>query len=778
MPTPDTHNTQSVRVDVARERLRRLAGWIGELADDGGQAADVVYVFDTDVIVMYGLPQSMPQYCALLRDERAAKIEQHHKPAGKRSPFADAEVLLADLLGTLLVWERPVAALNSPAHASELADVCSAVFYEAMAEREGAIQKIRECIDAIAASGEEGALEERITRILDALKDVAPSILEAIRLNAAFQNERIYSVEGFRLETPGSAGPAVYLPPAIDPKTGDLLEDIHTLSRQLEKVLVSRAKASEFTPKTIHADALALAHLCWMNQQLEGVGSPVRVRFVTGAPQLHRLCAPLASWEGQVSADVLGLFEKLQPELRALIRHPLAFVDEGLGFSLGVWLNDRIPGDTSGEHDCHAILESTAAELVDLLRAALARKVVSPERHWLADVLQGRRLNQDWDVLLKERIDALLPQFLAGLAVLQLGNYRGGEVSRNLPPLILTPFKVCEQFCQCLYAHHTMKSSEGLGPKERLAEVIADDASLYTPLIAIAMLCAAERNWLRTRVMASAAVEVAERLRSADRERGGKAQGSHPEVLGEEALYLKAMAIRLTAGLGHRKSDVLSDIEDALKSLQMAQDRYREGRQVINNDGMRRFDSEEISIRLTRHLFARLGKRTEVSREEEQGLFDRAWTLFEEHRRDEMGKARNRYLHEYVLQQLCVSMAQLVLIDRYGISGDEVFLIVSSTWSETDQYRSKVEEVWHVFHDQCESLDRGAGSELIPVVSSFVGLVKIAFGLEFEASLPVARKNRLAELVREFSGAKHRVAAIDSLRTHFLSKIAERKTRL
>lgn len=777
MPTLDTHK-QSVRVEVARERLRRLAGWIGELADDGGRGVDSVYVFDTDVIVMYGLPQSCAQYCALLRDERTSKTEQRHKSVGKQSPFAEAEVLLADLLGSFLVWERLAPALNSPAHVNELADVCSAIFYEAIAEREGAIQKIRECIDAIADSGEEGVLEERITRILNALKEVAPRMLEAIRLNAAFQNERIYSVEGFRLEARGGAGQAAYLPAAIDPQTGDLLEDIHTLSRQLEKVLVSRAKASEFAPRKIHADALALAHLCWMNQQLEGVGSPVRVRFVTGAPQLHRLCAPLASWEGHVSAEVLGLFERLQPELRALIRHPLAFVDESLGFSLGVWLNDRIPGDTLGEHDCHAILESTAEELVDLLRTALARKVVSPERHWLADVLQGRRLNQDWDILLKERIDALLPQFLAGLAVLQLGNYKGGEVSRNLPPLILTPFKVCEQFCECLYARHTMKSSEGLGPKERLAEVIANDASLYTPLIAIAMWCAAERDWLRARVMASAAVEVADRLRSAEQGGGGKAQESHPEVLGEEALYLKAMAIRLTAGLGHRKSDALSDIEDALKSLDGARERYREGGEVAGNGAMRRFDSEEISIRLTRHLFARLGKRAEVSRDEEQRLFDWAWERLEEHRDDEMGKARNRYLHEYVLQQLCVSMAQLVLIDRYGVSGDEVFLIVSSTWSETEQYRSKVAEVWQVFHDQCESLDHGAGSELVPVVSSFVGLVKIAFGLEFETSLPVARKNCLAEMVREFSGVRHRVAAIDSLRANFLSKITERKTRL
>ena len=769
---------------VARSRLGALARWIGELASDRRSALRIVYVYDTDVITTYSRPELGAPYFALLRDEATARRD-FHKPAVERAALlCTTEVLLAEIVGNHVVWERGDPALNCPAHADELADVSNAVVAGAVGQVPNLRTELRRNFEALETADSGAAIDSLVDTVITRIAASAPRVFQAMRLDAAFRADRIFSVDGFRLPATTDQGLPFYFPSSIDPDSGDFVDDILKISRELEKVLSARAKAVEFDPRHLRADAHALAHLCWLNQQLEGSSSDVRVRFVTGAPQLHRLCEFPEAWVGQVPAPILGKLESLLPDLRALIRHPLAFVDESLGVPLDLWLSDRLPALLPDDQGSTDLVEATALELHALLTAARARQAVSPERHWLSGVLADVIGGRDWDETIQKRVESLLPRFLASLAVLQRPLRANGSVSRNLPPLVFESFEACDRFCTRLYVHYPHGPDAMAEAKEGLTEVIASDRSLYTPLIALALWRAADRDWARARVMSRAAVELADRYvqERADSDSGASREDD-PEtsmIFGEEALYLYAVATRLTAGAGHRKQDAASDLDEALAVLNRARERmsafFRSVRGVQRVD--RRFDSEEISVKLSKHLFARLGKQFEMPRTGEKELFDQAWLLFDRHVADQIDSEAVQYGHEYVLQQLCVSMVQLVLLDRYAVSGQEVFPIVATTWSEASNYSAKVIRVRDEFEAQCNRLENKARDKAacpIPVVSSFVSVVRLALRLEFAPSPTIREGIQSQKALNEFIAAKHRVATIDELRFNFLRKVIERR---
>ena len=131
-------------------------------------------------------------------------------------------------------------------------------------------------------------------------------------------------------------------------------------------------------------------------------------------------------------------------------------------------------------------------------------------------------------------------------------------------------FTACQEFCDNLYLQHAGHRVEPQQARSSLERVIRADPTLYTPLLALAMWRAAERDWRRARVMSAAAMEVADRHAKAG------VVSTEPElvngIFGDEAAYLHAVSLRITAGEGSVDSSVLRDLTLAEKTLDRGQD--------------------------------------------------------------------------------------------------------------------------------------------------------------------------------------------------------------
>jgi len=793
----------------ARKRLGIVGEWIDDFAGDPqARGTSLVYVFDTDVLTMYSRPELGASYCALLRDEADARVEHRGEETGSPGAFAEAEVLLADILGNHVVWGRDEPALSSPAHADELAEVMTAVVVSALKQLPDLRDALTRGFKELAAdypqhqdARTQGSwLQSRLDAMLRALRDGQGDVLRALRLQAAFDSERIFSIETYK-----SPMEPHYLPSSIDEDTGDFREEVVAVGRQIEKLLVAGASFSEFRLSRIRADSLALAQLCWVNKQLEGDRRAVRLRFVTGSPHLHRLRAPSSEWAGRLSEPLRSLLDMLQPELRALIRHPLGFLDdEGMlkllgldgsalsqGGRLCLFLRDRLPGpapddDARGAHE----LASAARELTALLAAAHTRQLIGADRTWLAAMAQETLSSQhdSWEQVIGSHVEKLMPRFLASLAslaALQRQGRRADGVSRNLPPLSLPAFDACADFCRRLYADLAVNPDAADDAKARLAQVIERDSTLYTPLLAIALWRAAESNWRRARVMSRAAVELVERFVQArqDARNEGKAPAG-PEterIFGEEAHYLHAVTLRLTAGLDQPAERAMADLDEALRQI------GRAGDQVINRCAALgdpypgpdpRHAAERMSIGLTRALWRRLGSTADAAAHDERALFDGGLELLQTLvGASPANPAQDRYLFDYVLQQVCVVMAQAVLLDRYGVFGPEVFPIRAATWSEAPDCEPKLKTLWDSFDGQCRRLVEhrpGPDEPPLPSVTALVRAVWRVLDLELQINTRAANMRQYRSELDRSLLPRHQVAGIDALRFNFLRKIAIR----
>ena len=169
-------------------------------------------------------------------------------------------------------------------------------------------------------------------------------------------------------------------------------------------------------------------------------------------------------------------------------------------------------------------------------------------------------------------------------------------------------------------------------------------------------------------------------------------------------------------------------VKEALDDIETAMKREREYRAEYDGSSAQNLDachiSEKISIELTVRFYKRLGEQAEFNAMQEKELFDRGFALLETLTENYVAISGQNYLIQYVQQQLCVSLSQLALLDRYAVSEMEIFPIVLQIWSAADDYPARLESLW-----------QGA---LTLVVSSLVTLVWEILALEL-------RKVSLAE---------------------------------
>jgi hypothetical protein len=808
-----------MRVSEARQRLSQVGQWIAAVESDREQAADrerqaksrIVFVFDTDVITMYSNPDLGSQYCAMLRSADSAREDKQHVRGKGQSAIRRSEISLADILGNHFVWGRgDDLALTTPAHAEELKDVVEAVFLKAMTDippledhlrsKFGALVDRPQSEEDVAATGQ-SFLAKAIDDIFRAAAKEFPEINRALRLDAAFNRQRITSLEFFSEHEPENQE-AQYLPSALDAQTGDVIDEIRALAKHLERILVSGNSYGQRKLERFRVDAEALAHLCWLNLQLEGSQRATRVRFVTGAPHLHQLCESESVWKKRLPAALFDKFREWSPALQELIRHPIGFVDDpqvqaliGLGGAdavgdgkLGVWLRDKVNGAADASADRpDSMVDDAASELSTLLTEAHARQSISPDSAWIASVVYDlvSAKHESWDELLENRVRDLYPTFLASLAALQAPRHEEHRVARNLPPLTFSSFTKCQQFCDELYRQLPRQKNFASTIKAALTEVIASDRTLYTPLIAIALWRAAERSWSHSRAMAEAAVEVANR-HVEQRTLGSTAvdeQSSEAQhIYGEEAYFLLAVATRITAGKDRRKTGALSDLKLAAEHLAKSRTRledFLKTRSEIPPAPFRRHDAEAISLAVTRLLYAKLARVEPSEPIDEPKVFDDGWRIISEAAADLDSTTRSRYEVEFVIQQVSVALLQLVLLDRYRMFSQEVFPVREDTWSEQAASMTTVNQVWKMFDEQCNRLvgvHNTTAEVSMPVVSTLVDGVWRVFGIEHNGAhrLKSGERSSQRRLLQTCFAEDQIVATIDDLRFNFLLKIGER----
>lgn len=821
MPQPANARNYQAEVDSARKRLAQVGQWVEDFAHDlaSDHAASIIYVFDTDVITMYSRP-ALNAYCTtLLRSDTQSRsaFRDREEGATAGTELDEIEIALADLLGNHIVWGREIPAFTSPAHKDELASVCGQVWIAASAQlpalTETLLSNFREISKTFPHEADEHAkrawIEEKIGGIVKSIEDQAPQAVQGLRLQQAFDLERIYSIDGYRSSTANSID-AAFLPSAYD-ESGDYSHEILALSKQLLQILVSGNSLNDYRMNRMRDDATAIAHLCWLNTQLEAGGRPERLRLVTGGMHLHRLKDGGEEIKSKLPHELKKILVRLTPELKDLIRHPLGFLeDQGIrnllafeqsaagkycpGGRLGAFLADRISPAKQNEHDtamndagkknqhgqAEELFTSTVTVGLDLLRAANTRLLVQPERTWVWQLVEDILIHNagEWDGIIKKHISALLPKFLAGLATIQADTHRH-SVTRNLPPLALISPTQATKFCQSLYRDYKNASIPTKETRKLLSKVIDEDRTFYTPLLVIALWRAMDKDWKGARSLADSACSIADRL-VADRASEPGSLSSFPEtgvfsIFGEEAYYLRAATMRITAG--KFKARQLDDLAKALEDISVAEERLSSYQTAFGKPTKQdaRFCSERLSIELTIRLYKRLEEKPEFDFKKERTLFDGGSDLLDALNSATSGMANFDYRTHYVYQQICVSLAQLLLLDRYAVSGFEVFpLVVGQAWSKDESYSGKIEKLWESIDKQCNYLISDAHEGIAtPTASSLVKVVWRVLGLEL-GKTPKSSFQSIRDELAENVKSEQRVAAIDNLRFNFLDKIAKR----
>lgn len=135
-----------------------------------------------------------------------------------------------------------------------------------------------------------------------------------------------------------------------------------------------------------------------------------------------------------------------------------------------------------------------------------------------------------------------------------------------------------------------------------------------------------------------------------------------------------------------------------------------------------------------------------------------------------------------MIQQVCVALLQLVLLDRYRMFSHEVFPVRGETWSRQIEPK-RIDWLWQTFDDQCDGLSRqptgpaGLKGPVAPTVSTLVQGLRMVFNLERDSAHGMRANERsdVRQQLGELFSDKQVVASIDELRFTFLLKIGERK---
>lgn len=606
---------RQLRYLVAREEDRSFER-------NGGE---IFYAVDTSVIVTYSDPfkdtDAVPQ-----KKDVSTRVFPDDPPS--------LSVGLAYALTQFLFYEltrigRPLVVL--PALERELRIIYSAVVRnasieekEARKEEEALARKIQEI--RAGRNHQETAIEltnqfPALERWLAGSKGAGTQLR---RFGQLLSDERIaplgYLLEEGRIESEQMR--AAFGEPIGLEKIVNLINRKESWKRRL---LTTKSRGT--SEESIESDAAALAHVEYINANIDQ--GKYRFIYVTGD------ASALAAGEAYFPA------ENDVPFCELYMRHVRAYAAEG-GISpdsgsnsnsdeffglLRIFLDEFLPRDTSTALSAQQTLKNQLGEIlrwprkksVEQCESILARRPdlletfcyrwrefaeaiamqktlgaprASPSvfepvlRNLHKDIVEQvhelveLRVQETWNAWLSATTEA-------GYGLLYKRSGRERQRTRTVPPLILNTLPEIQAFVERILEHYDQGQSDYGSYRTVIERIVASDETGYFYYLCFALLFAAEGNWQLSAILASRAIDIAE-----------KACATSPLISGREACYLKAVALRHSA----RTTDELAEVAVLLDQADARLEQDKRSRKIART-GEERFEAERLSLYLTFRLY-------------------------------------------------------------------------------------------------------------------------------------------------------------------------------
>lgn len=721
----------STAVDRLHEvtgRMRALWRRSMDEKEPGGRID--LYVADTDVVLMFMRPAQLHNYGALLRYDKLARGSADSATANSLNALEKQTV---EFLGKLLFFQLnpavPVAIL--PAHEVELEYKLADIAAEAVPALErwpvitaALVEEAREnhrrsCEALLSARSalphDTDNSEESAIRIADLLNVILDgfrgddAMAQLFRFNMLMANDRLRHID--RIALRNGAGQSVYLPAPTDAE-GQPIASVATLERRLGKMMTEtylrqrrrpvtqkerESRGARARQRAIDSDARALAHLAWLNEQLDETEYFVEVNganrrvgklvLISGSQRIAHAVEELELTELQrvifVPLALLG-HEMMDDYLRGTAPEPAQSGNEALKSSLMINFLDSMQQSLS-----RAAEEGAQTPIVHALNKARKDHVRVVES-WQGRELISRDGAPD---PVTEALNSLeragtsftaLGEFVNDLAIrawqtfarsVAFFNYKNADargLQRNIPPVCFDRlrYEVADQqarelrnfaFRHAGNAGHAGQPGEG---PLNIHLLNREDPSHYTEFMCYALWNLGHRMMRLAQGCAEQALSIAE---EAGRERIAERC---------EALFLRAHLMKLCAATP-------GDLDRARRSIQEI-DQLLDGAAPMPDAqtgpvpfdaafgaSQLRFAAEDFSITCHRYYFNVL--RPVPARYDGTAvlaIFERGVALLPLLPPADGGTPRD-YVSEYARQQILGNLVQLALLVKFGHSVDD-----------------------------------------------------------------------------------------------------------
>jgi hypothetical protein len=699
---PAAHADVQQRVHGAEHRLKELIGdmhdiWQSSLAELAPDSRVNLYAVDSDVVYMFMAPDKLHHYGALLRYDGAARHLEDRE-------LQVLESKLVEFLGNLIFFQlQPdCAPILIGDHAIELQKILTDAGEDAMRilrnweaitlqlkkSTSDVTSVSRDRLQDAASIVEHGAAgtPAAAADINALLGDIHASLRGDGALGKLFRFDLLASADRLkhleRLALRNADGSPSALPSPVTPDGKYIAPVSRLAARLLQRMTQLDTINTPARKLTMKGDAVVLAHLAWLNEQLDkdeyymetaqGLRRVGRLLLITGSQLLPRAIGDL------------GL-----AELERSVFSPLSLLGHRL---MDEYVQSTGTDTAPAPQQASGVSSSSLINFLDAMRMSLAQAIreddytkigetlnrVRGEHSRLIDSWQGRQLFGE-----HSRVDGVsaaiaelhsrgfdleaLEGFMQRLSVKAwqafarsvtlLGFKRAdqaGVVQRNLPPLVLDDYPRARRLAEELYrfVYYSAFGQEAESPMSpgTIRAITTEDPSHYTEFLCYALWALAHRLLRSAQGCAELALSIADQ----------EAPGAARSAKRLEALYLRAHVMKLRALTA-----------DELQCARQGLEEWRQAAGDVARPTAMRVDGELFSIDCHACFVAAFGSSGKVApaphvrtRVHCRDTFQRGRALMASLN----AAADSSYLAEFVRQQVLVNLVQLALLCKFGVT--------------------------------------------------------------------------------------------------------------
>jgi len=793
----------------ASDRLREVLVsmrnvWNMSLDEVSSDGPIDLYVVDADVVMMFMSPLVKHNYGALLRYDGHARMDVG-------SDLKDFEGRLVEFLGNLIFFQlrSTIPLLLLPDHADDLERILNKVWEKALREI-GTWEKIETAItesennvietskDQLASAdravGEGGKkehiVEELLGKIFSSLRGEG-AVGELFRFDALTSGERLMHLDHMPLQDKN--GHTRYLPPPLT-ETGKYIPSVSRLADRLDREMAKLIGADDKSRRSwIRSDAQALAHLAWLNELFREEQWYVGIGERSSQRQVRKIVLISGSYLLPKVIDTL----ELEP-LKGCVLTPLSFLGHQMMdeyFQRSTILEKPLMDEASQGSQASALINfcdsmravlNSAIKTHNLDETTRALKKVHEQQYKLAEKWQGRQLFGEHSrmeavtaaiaslVASGKSLDSL-KNFLEELSVTAWQSFARSvtmlslksvscdhAVLRNIPPVRFMHFDVAKEISGKLYCTgdnaRARENANVILDNSTIFKLKREDPSHYTEFVCYALFGLVQRTLRSAEGCAEVAWSIAQEKPMKDE--------LAKYIMGDEALYLLAHIIRLRA-------QRIENLERAANCIKLALEASSQTSAIdsLSHTEDVRYTAELFSIHCHQRYFECLGpvEHWQLSRIERNQ--QRLMLTFLEGKNlleivnEAVHETEERYILEYVKQQILVNLAQIALFwlyppERTDDNKIEVYRS-SEIDKDFDKCREGINRITQQLFVQCQQLDNDE-TGLMPKPSI------LATSVAAVSSSAFLNKRGLDGWIRNHNG---KVAAIDGLRYMYLESV-------